>query len=119
MRTADGFLLVFDVTNRKSYDEVPDFFKHICRAKENDNPPLLIAANKCDIEESQRKISAQEIEQLSTKFKTKCLETSAKQRKNVDQAFHGVVSAVLAQRIKERGPTSVQPTPGKKKCSML
>jgi GTPase SAR1 family protein len=118
MRSADGFVLVFDLTNRKTFDELPEFQKHITRCKDNPYPPLVLAANKCDCPESERKVSNSEIEQLATKWKVKHLDTSAKLRKNVDESFNGVVSAIMAQRKK---PTAEEQKKKEKKggCMLL
>ncbi|KAL0485782.1 Ras family GTPase [Acrasis kona] len=100
MRTADGFVLVFDLTNRKTFDELNEFHKHIVRCKDNEFPPLVIAANKCDCNESDKKVTETEIQALAAKWRIKHLETSAKLRLNVDQSFHIVVNAIMAQKRK-------------------
>lgn len=120
MRTADGFVLVFDVTNRKTFDELNEFHKHITRCKDDEYPPLILAANKCDCEEHDKKVNMSEVEQLAGKWKVKHLETSAKLRKNVDQAFHGVVSSIMAKRKKIPGDDTKKPTTGNsKKCIII
>lgn len=116
MRSADGFVLVFDLTNRKTFDELGEFQKHITRCKDNPYPPLILAGNKCDFPESDRKVTPQEIEQLSAKWKVKYFETSAKLRKNVDESFNGVVNAIMSQRKK---PTTEEKKEKKKGCNLL
>lgn len=50
MRSGEGFLLVFSVTDRGSFDELPRFHKQILRVKDRDEFPMLMVANKADLE---------------------------------------------------------------------
>lgn len=50
MRSGEGFLLVFSVTDRNSFDELPRFHKQILRVKDRDEFPMLMVANKADLE---------------------------------------------------------------------
>lgn len=53
MRSGEGFLLVFSVTERSSFEEITKFHRQILRVKDRDEFPMLIVANKSDLE-SQR-----------------------------------------------------------------
>lgn len=57
MRSGEGFLLVFSVTDRNSFDELPRFHKQILRVKDRDEFPMLMVGNKADLEH-QRVVSA-------------------------------------------------------------
>lgn len=50
MRSGEGFLLVFSVTDRSSYEEIYKFYKQILRVKDRDEFPMLLLGNKCDLE---------------------------------------------------------------------
>lgn len=50
MRSGEGFLLVFAVNDRSSFDEIYKFHKQILRVKDRDEFPMLMAANKVDLE---------------------------------------------------------------------
>ena len=50
MRTGEGFLLVFSVTDRSSFDEIERFHKQILRVKDRDQFPMILVGNKCDLE---------------------------------------------------------------------
>ncbi|PVV00272.1 hypothetical protein BB560_005353 [Smittium megazygosporum] len=58
MRTGEGFLLVYSITSRSSFDEVSTFHQQILRVKDRDHFPILIVGNKADLE-SERKVSVQ------------------------------------------------------------
>ena len=49
MRTGEGFLLVFSVTDRSSFDEIERFHKQILRVKDRDQFPMILVGNKCDL----------------------------------------------------------------------
>lgn len=46
MRSGEGFLLVFSVTERSSFEEIYKFHKQILRVKDRDEFPMLMVGNK-------------------------------------------------------------------------
>lgn len=46
MRSGEGFLLVFSVTEKSSFEEVFKFHKQILRVKDRDEFPMLMVGNK-------------------------------------------------------------------------
>ncbi|KAI8065605.1 ras-like protein 1 [Gongronella butleri] len=90
MRNGEGFLLVYSITSRLSFEEVSTFYQQICRVKDRDFFPMVLVANKCDLK-AERQVSSQEGLDISKEFGCQFLETSAKQRVNVDEAFFEVV----------------------------
>jgi len=93
MRNGEGFLLVFSVTSRASFDDVKDFYKQILRVKDRDEVPVLLVANKCDLESS-RVITSEEGKELARSFSCRYVEASARLRVNVDEAFHYLVKTI-------------------------
>lgn len=49
MRTGQGFVMVYSVTSRSSFDEITSFREQILRVKDKDYVPVLLAGNKCDL----------------------------------------------------------------------
>ncbi|KAI8644741.1 ras-like protein 1 [Parasitella parasitica] len=90
MRNGEGFLLVYSITSRLSFEEITTFYQQICRVKDRDYFPMLLVGNKCDLE-GDRQVLFQEGADLAKKFGCQFIETSAKKRVNVDEAFFGVV----------------------------
>ncbi|KAG2216764.1 hypothetical protein INT45_005878 [Circinella minor] len=90
MRNGEGFLLVYASTSRLSFEEISTFHQQISRVKDRDTFPMVLVANKCDLEQ-ERQVSMQEGRDLARQFGCQFFETSAKQRINVDEAFYGVV----------------------------
>ncbi|KAI8393805.1 ras-like protein 1 [Radiomyces spectabilis] len=90
MRNGEGFLLVYSITSRMSFEEITTFYQQICRVKDRDYFPMVLVANKSDLE-ADRQVSSQEGRDLAKQFGCHFIETSAKQRINVDEAFYEVV----------------------------
>ena len=58
MRTGEGFLLVYSITSRQSFEEIQVFQQQILRVKDRDSFPIIIVGNKCDLE-GEREVSRQ------------------------------------------------------------
>ena len=56
MRTGEGFLLVYSITDRKSFEEIQVFQQQILRVKDKDYFPIIIVGNKCDLD-GERQVS--------------------------------------------------------------
>lgn len=56
MRTGEGFLLVYSITSRSSFEEIATFHQQVLRVKDKDYFPMVMVANKCDLE-SERQVS--------------------------------------------------------------
>lgn len=93
MRNGEGFLLVYSITSRMSFDEISTFYQQICRVKDRDYFPMVLVGNKCDLE-SDRQVSSQEGKDLAKQFGCQFIETSAKQKINVEEAFFEVVKDI-------------------------
>lgn len=55
-RSGEGFLLVYSITSRNSFEEISTFYQQILRVKDKDFFPIILVANKCDLE-SERQVS--------------------------------------------------------------
>uniref|UniRef100_A0A182M959 Ras-like protein 2 n=1 Tax=Anopheles culicifacies TaxID=139723 RepID=A0A182M959_9DIPT len=119
MRSGEGFLLVFAVTDHASFDEIYKFHKQILRVKDRDEFPMLMVGNKSDLDH-QRVVSLEEAQQLSRQLKIPYIECSAKLRINVDQAFHELVRVVRKFQLSERPLVDEKgKRKSRKKCCIL
>lgn len=111
MRSGEGFLLVFSVTDESSFNEIHNFHKQILRVKDRDEFPMILVGNKCDLE-TQRRVSTEQAQARAKELGVAYIETSAKSKLNVEQAFYDLV-----RRIREfqkwDTDTEVAPTTGK------
>jgi Ras-related protein Rab-11A len=102
-RGAAGVLLVYDVTDRKSFARLEDWLEEIAENGEEDMVITLVG-NKSDLKEK-RAVSRKEAEALSEAHKMAYFETSARDGRNVDEAFHDLLTsmyAALAERDMEK-----------------
>ena len=76
---ADGFLLVFSMTDRRSYDRLATFLDHfaVLRPTNGRRPPLVLVANKADLSD-RRAVSAAEASGLADELRCPYAETSAR-----------------------------------------
>ena len=50
MRNGDGFLLIYSVTSRQSFEEILVLQQQIRQANDKDHFPIILVGNKCDLE---------------------------------------------------------------------
>ncbi|KAL1915818.1 uncharacterized protein VTP21DRAFT_6206 [Calcarisporiella thermophila] len=94
MRTGEGFLLVYSITSRDSFEEISQFHQQILRVKDKDVFPMLVVGNKCDLADERQVSQAEGRELAEERFRCPFLESSAKERVNVEEAFYGVVREI-------------------------
>lgn len=94
-RGAMGIMLVYDVTNEKSFENIRNWIRNI---EENASADVdkMILGNKCDLQES-RVVSTERGKLLAEEHGVKFMETSAKSGLNVETAF-----LTLARDIKNK-----------------
>lgn len=58
MTPAEGFVLVYSITDRGSFEEISLFYERILREKQKEpgSVPVVIVGNKCDLE-SERQVA--------------------------------------------------------------
>ncbi|KAL6071499.1 Ras-like protein rasG [Balamuthia mandrillaris] len=93
MRTGQGFLCVYAITSRSSFDEITSFREQILRVKDEDQVPMVLVGNKSDLED-QRQVATSEGSDLAKSFGCPFLETSAKTRVNVEEGFFQLVRQI-------------------------
>ncbi|KYQ93088.1 Ras GTPase [Tieghemostelium lacteum] len=113
MRTGQGFLCVYSITSRSSFDEIESFREQILRVKDKDRVPMIVVGNKCDLE-SERQVTTGEGQDLAKSFGCPFLETSAKIRVNVEEAFYSLV-----REIRKDLKGDSKPEKNKKKRGLL
>uniref|UniRef100_A0A6I8PKJ7 RAS related n=2 Tax=Ornithorhynchus anatinus TaxID=9258 RepID=A0A6I8PKJ7_ORNAN len=112
MRAGHGFLLVFAVNDRPSFNEIGKLHTQILRVKDRDDFPMVLVGNKADLEET-RQVPRDAALSFAHSHRLPYLEASAKLRLNVDEAFHQLVRAVRKFQEQESPPTPPAPS-GKK-----
>jgi small GTP-binding protein len=88
VKNSQGIILVFDITNRKSFEDLNMWIEDINNA--TDKVSIILFGNKCDLQN--RKISKEEAEKFAKKHNIPYIETSAKLKLNINEAFSIVVN---------------------------
>ena len=90
MKTVDAFVLVYDTTNRESFDRIDEVLQQIYETREGAPSPFVLCGNKCDLS-SDRVVSNEEGVTLAGVMHVPFFETSAKTCTNVDEVFTELV----------------------------
>lgn len=115
MRTGEGFLLVYSIIDSNSYEEIQPFYQQILRVQDRDEFPMILVGNKSDLD-SERQVTAAQGRDLAKMLRVSYVETSAKQRVNVDLAFHELVRIIRTYN-KKNAPNIVKKK--KSRCSLM
>ncbi|KAH3744251.1 Ras GTPase [Pelomyxa schiedti] len=99
MRTGEGFLCIYSITSRLSFDEINTFKDQILRSQDKDKVPMVLCGNKCDLE-LERKVTNDEGSELAKSWGCPFMETSARTRTNVENCFYELVREIRKTRPK-------------------
>ena len=98
---AEAVIVIFDLTNRKSFESVSGWYKDIKRYIEVYDKTLIgfILGNKEDLV-SERKISTKEANRVAKSLNIEYIETSAKTGKNLEKIFYRIADSLVKLRKK-------------------
>ena len=117
MRDGKGYVIVYSIADRASFQEVPVFKEKILRAKELDKVPMVLVGNKCDLE-SERQVTYEMGQQLADEMGCPFMEASAKAKINNLELFSQVVREII--KLEKAGRESSEKKKTKKfACNIL
>eukprot|EP00003_Mantamonas_plastica_P019996 TRINITY_DN3238_c2_g1_i1.p1 TRINITY_DN3238_c2_g1~~TRINITY_DN3238_c2_g1_i1.p1 ORF type:complete len:190 (+),score=52.84 TRINITY_DN3238_c2_g1_i1:33-572(+) len=108
-REGRGFVCVYSVTSRSSFEEVSGLREKILRVKDVDKTPMVLSGNKVDMEDD-RQVPTVEGKELAKEWDCPFIECSAKTNKNIDMVFAEIIREIR---------THEGIVPSKKKCVIL
>jgi small GTP-binding protein len=88
--------IVYDVSNRDSFDRVKEWIESINLTKK-ENIDMILIGNKTDLKN--RSISNEEGRSLARSYSIPYEETSAKDNKNISEAFSKITSNIIKKRV--------------------
>lgn len=103
-RKAQGTLLVYDVTNRGSFESV-DHWMNTIRQHAGDSIIKVLVGNKMDCD-AQRVVQKSEGEALSHKYGILFFETSAKTQQNVQECFTACATECYKKQLSDTAQVS-------------
>ena len=99
IKSSEGFVLVYAINSRTSFDELIDIGEKIGLIKDSDRVPMVVVGNKCDLD-AERVVTYAQGQKLGDHFKCPFLETSAKKKINVDDIFYDLVRQIDTKKAK-------------------
>ena len=100
-RKADCCLLVYDITNRHSFEEIENYFNEKIKEKCKENIQVILLGNKTDLEEK-RVIPSEEGANFSLKNSYIFMETSCFKNTNVSDAFETLIEITNREAMKNK-----------------
>ena len=116
MKNGQGFILVYSITSQATFLDLQDMKDQILRVKDTIEVPMVLVGNKTDLED-QRVVSRESGLGLARSFNCSFLETSAKERVNVDEIFSDLIRQIN-KKIPD-GKKKVKKSNKKSKCTLL
>ena len=98
MRGGEGFILVYSVTEKSTFQALRQFKGMVDRVRNYENVPMILVGNKSDLE-VRRKVPTKEGEALAKEFGCMFYETSAALRHNVDDIYHEIVRCIRRKEL--------------------
>lgn len=105
-RGAMGIMLVYDITNEKSFENIRNWIRNIEEHASQDVEKMVLG-NKCDMND-RRMVSKERGEKLAIEHGIKFMETSAKASINVEEAFFTLARDIKAKMDKKLESSSAQ-----------
>ena len=98
---AHGIVLIYDVTNKKSFENVSNWINQI-REEVSDKVTIVLVGNKID-EEEKRVVTTEQGKKMANDIKIMLFECSAKTGVNIDSTFNELVKKTLENYSKIDG----------------
>ncbi|XP_008046912.1 GTPase HRas isoform X4 [Carlito syrichta] len=114
MRTGEGFLCVFAINNTKSFEDIHQYREQIKRVKDSDDVPMVLVGNKCDL--AARTVESRQAQDLARSYGIPYIETSAKTRQGVEDAFYTLVREIRQHKLRKLNPPD-ESGPGCMSCN--
>mmetsp|Transcript_2881 Transcript_2881/g.6725 ORF Transcript_2881/g.6725 Transcript_2881/m.6725 type:complete len:126 (+) Transcript_2881:439-816(+) len=120
MRDGKGFLLVYSICDKQSFDKVQELREKILRTKDSSDVPMVIVGNKCDLED-ERQVLKEDGKRLADSWGCPFYETSAKERINNERVFFELVREIRkAEVAKSKASDPRPPRPNIfKRCTII
>ncbi|KAL6052371.1 Ras- protein Rap-1A [Balamuthia mandrillaris] len=98
-KQGDGFVLIYSITKKSTFDDLAKFRQQIINLKEQSNVPMVLVGNMRDLED-QRAVSTEEGKALAEEWGAGFVEVSSKNKQDIDEVFNTLARQIVA-RFKE------------------
>jgi Ras-related protein Rab-18 len=116
-RGAQGIILVYDCSSRATFEHVRFWQEEVRKYSTNQDAILMLIANKVDLANAE--VTRQEGEEFAFANSMMFIETSAKTRQGIKQAFEEVVYKILdtPSLLQSTQPVGMRQTPNTQKAA--
>ncbi len=91
MRNSCCIILTVNLTDRKSFEKLPQYYHDIITLFSTESlPSFFVVGTKSDLV-AERAVSVSELEKQSEELKAKYFETSAKKNENIDKLLAAII----------------------------
>ncbi|KER34124.1 hypothetical protein T265_00011 [Opisthorchis viverrini] len=119
-RSGEGFLLVYAINDLETLRALPGFCDQVYRAKNTDNLPMVLVANKIDLKDSSPVCYTEAGQEYARQLKISYVETSAKTQQNVDFVFARVAREIRQRQLAQvQRPKAVTARKPRRRCTIL
>ncbi|KNC46124.1 Ras family small GTPase RAP-1 [Thecamonas trahens ATCC 50062] len=118
MKSGEGFILVYDVTNQASFEHVDEIRQRIERSLEDRAVCITLVANKIDLE-ADRVVTSEDGEAKAKLWDADYVESSAKTDTNVTLIFETIVRRIRSSRGGGGDDDTPSSSSKKKGCTLL
>ena len=112
IRIAMGIMLVYDVTNKISFESIRNWIQ-VIEDNSSTGVETFLLGNKCGMKEK-RKVSKEEGEELAVEYGMKFMEIDAKSSTNIEEAFFTLVRDIRCKKELDSANTSIKSIQGHK-----
>jgi Ras-related protein Rap-1A len=111
LRNGQGFLIIFSITAQSTFDDLEDIVESVLRVKDmggkTTEVPLVFCGNKVDLEE-ERMVETHVAQEFAERYGAAYIETSAKTRTRIEEAFAELIRRVHAQNSPKKTKAEVK-----------
>ncbi|XP_032834364.1 ras-related protein Rab-39B [Petromyzon marinus] len=95
-RNSVGGMLVFDITNRRSFEHARDWLEEARMHTQPSHIVFMLVGHKSDLSEQRRQVERSEAERFAAQHGLRYVETSARDGDNVERAFTQLTADIYA-----------------------
>ena len=107
-RKADGIIIVYDITNKESFERIQDWVKSVYDNTDTYKEiQMIIVGNKIDLEE-RREVSKEEGLKIGKYFEIDFFESSAKNAEGVRNFMIKIIEDILNNKVNNRNSINIK-----------
>ena len=107
-RKADGIIIVYDITNKESFERIQDWVKSVYDNTDTYKEiQMIIVGNKIDLEE-RREVSKEEGLKIGKYFEIDFFEASAKNAEGVRNFMIKIIEDILNNKVNNRNSINIK-----------